>query len=71
LARQVTLRVRPGTGVHSLDGSIHYKPGDEFTLPFTEAAAFLRGKNRRGFEVVEVIYDSAESGGDRNDSRPS
>jgi hypothetical protein len=71
LARQVRLRVRPGHGVHSLDGRVHYKAGDEFTLPFSEAADLLRGKNRRGFEVVEVIDDSAESGGERNDSRPS
>ena len=69
LARQIRLRARPGTGVYSLDGSIHYKPGDEFTLPFTEAAEFLRGKNRRGFEVVEVFDD--ESGRERNDSRPN
>jgi hypothetical protein len=63
--------VRSGTGVHSLDGSIHYKPGDEFTLPYSEAAEFLRGTNRQGFEVVEVLDDVDESGGERNDSRPS
>jgi hypothetical protein len=69
LPRQIRLRVRPGHGVHSLDGSIHYKPGDEFTLPEVEAAEFLRGKNRRGFEVVEVFDDAGESGGERNDPR--
>jgi hypothetical protein len=61
--------VRPATGVHSFDGTIHYKPGDEFTLPEAEAAEFLRGKNRRGFEVVEVFDDADESGGKRNDPR--
>jgi len=67
VARQIRLRVRAGTGVHSLDGSIHYTPGDEFTLPATEAAEFLRGKNRRGFEIVEVFDDAAESRRERDD----
>jgi hypothetical protein len=71
VARQIRLRVRPGTGVHSLDRSIHYKPGDEFTLSEAEAAEFLRGKNRRGFEVVEVFDDADESGSEREDPRPS
>jgi hypothetical protein len=61
--------VRAGTSAHSLDGTISYKPGDEFTLPANEAADFLRGKNRRGFEVVEIFDDPEEPGSERNDSR--
>jgi hypothetical protein len=49
---------------------VSYRAGDEFTLPATEAAEFLRGKNRRGFEVVEV-FDDEESGGERDDPRSS
>ena len=71
LARRVRLRVRPGTGVHSLDSSIHHKAGDEFTVPFTEAAEFLRGKNRRGFEVVEVFDEVEPSDRERDDQRPA
>jgi hypothetical protein len=52
-----------------LDGSIHYKAGDEFALPYAEAAEFLRGKARRGLEVVEVFDDAEESGGERDDPR--
>jgi hypothetical protein len=66
LSRQITLRVRPGTGVHSFDGRVHYTAGDEFTIPFSEAAVCLRGKGRRSFEIVEV-YDDDELSGERND----
>jgi hypothetical protein len=70
LAKHITLRVRPGTGVYEIteDGTrLAYEAGDEFTIPFSEAASYLRGKNRRSFEIVEVFDD--ESGGELNGPR--
>jgi hypothetical protein len=57
LTRQIRFRVREGARFH-LGGTI-YDAGEEFTLPFHEAAKVLR-KAKTGVEVVEVIEDEAE-----------
>lgn len=70
MARYITLRVRLGVGVHYCDEEgtrLLYAAGDEFTIPYSKAAGYLRGKNRRLFDVVEVFDD--ESGGKRHGSR--
>ena len=35
-----------------------YSAGDEFTVPFAEAAMLLKGKGRRCVEVLEVVGDA-------------
>ena len=52
--------MRPGTGVHSTDGSFSAKAGEEFTIPEPEASAYLQGKGRRSFEIIEVFEDETE-----------
>jgi hypothetical protein len=60
LARRFRFKIREGTGLHRYeDGHVEsFKAGDEVVLSETEAAALLRGKGRRGFELLEVIDDS-------------
>ncbi len=60
----VRLRVRPGRALlvastEAGEGG-SYRTGDEIVLPFGEAAALLRGKGRRAFEIVEVIDDQPQ-----------
>jgi hypothetical protein len=43
--------VRPGTSLHG--GGAHDVAGDEFVVSYADAATFLKGKARQGFEIVE------------------
>jgi len=61
VTRLLRLRVRPGTALlvasTEPDAGGSYQAGEEIVLPMSEAALLLRGKGRRGFEIVEVIDD--------------
>jgi hypothetical protein len=35
-----------------------YGAGDKFVVTFGEAARLLKGKGRRGFEILEIIDDA-------------
>jgi hypothetical protein len=72
VARQFRLRVRPGSFLRGWtpDGQTEIAyAGDEFTVPASEAATYLRGKGRRSFDIVEVFDDEDESGREQNGPR--
>jgi hypothetical protein len=58
-SRKIRLRVRPGVALYGPGFS--YSAGDEFVVSFAEAARLLKGKGRRGVEIVEVIDDEASA----------
>jgi hypothetical protein len=64
LARRFRFKIREGTGLHRYeDGKVEsFRAGEEVVVSEAEAAAFLRGKARRGFELLEVIDDSPVGG---------
>jgi len=58
VARWIRFRVRPGTGLHG--PGFDYQDGDEFIVPYADAATFLKDKGRRSFEIVEDFETASD-----------
>jgi hypothetical protein len=62
MPRFLRLRVRQGTviavaGTHGKGGQ--FGPGDEIVVRFEDAAHLLRGKARRGVEILDDFVDDS------------
>jgi len=63
VARFLRLRVRDGTAVISADArgtKRSFTAGDELVIRFEDAASLLRGKARRGVEILEDFEDESD-----------
>jgi hypothetical protein len=63
MARFLRLRVRDGTALISAGATgtkRSFSSGDELVIRFEDAASLLRGKARRGVEILDDFEDGSE-----------
>jgi len=57
MARFLRLRARDGTALISAGATGSFSSGEELVIRFEDAASLLRGKARRGVEILDDFED--------------
>jgi len=57
MARFLRLRARDGTALISAVATGSFSSGEELVIRFEDAASLLRGKARRGVEILDDFED--------------